>query len=432
MADRVPGFNTLAIHAGAQPDPATGARATPIYQTTSFVFDDVDHAASLFGLQAFGNIYTRIGNPTCAVLEERVAALEGGTAALAVASGHAAEFLTFHALLQPGDEFIASKKLYGGSINQFNHSYKSFGWNVVWADPDDLSSFEKALTPKTKAIFVESIANPGGVIVDIAAISAIAKRANIPLIVDNTMATPYLWRPIEHGADIVIHSATKFLGGHGTTIAGIVVDAGTFDFGAHGDRFPGFVEPDPSYHGLKYWEALGPGAYAAKLRVQLLRDTGAAISPFNSFLILQGIETLSLRMERHVANAQALAEWLESRDEVAKVYYPGLPSSPYYEAAKKYLPKGAGAIVSFELHGGIEAGRAFVDGTELFSQLVNIGDVRSLIVHPASTTHSQLTPEEQLASGVTPGLVRLSVGLEHVDDLRADLEAGLRAAKAYQ
>src|SRR5215216_6865683 len=295
MTDRMPGFNTLAIHAGAAPDAATGARATPIYQTTSFVFDDVDHAASLFGLQAFGNIYSRIGNPTCAVLEERVAALEGGTAGLAVASGHAAEFLTMHALMQPGDEFVAANKLYGGSINQFNHSYKNFGWNVRWADADDPSSFEAAVTPRTKAFFVESIANPGGVIVDLEAIGQIAKKHRIPFIVDNTMASPYLIRPFEHGADIVVHSATKFLGGHGNSIGGIIADAGSFDFGASG-KHPGFTEPDPSYHGLTYWPALGPGAFVLKARVQLLRDLGPAISPFNSFLLLQGIETLSLRL----------------------------------------------------------------------------------------------------------------------------------------
>ena len=426
-------FETKQIHAGAAPDPATNARATPIYQTTSYVFRDTQHGADLFSLAEPGNIYTRIMNPTQDVLEKRVAALEGGVAAVAFASGSAAITAAVLNLAGAGDHIVSSPSLYGGTYNLFRYTLPKLGIEVTFIkDQDDLDEWRAAARDNTKLFFAETLPNPANNVLDVRAVADVAHEVGVPLMVDNTVPTPYLQRPIDHGADIVVHSATKFLGGHGTTIAGIVVDAGTFDFGAHGDRFPGFVEPDPSYHGLKYWEALGPGAYAAKLRVQLLRDTGAAISPFNSFLILQGIETLSLRMERHVANAQALAEWLESRDEVAKVYYPGLPSSPYYEAAKKYLPKGAGAIVSFELHGGIEAGRAFVDGTELFSQLVNIGDVRSLIVHPASTTHSQLTPEEQLASGVTPGLVRLSVGLEHVDDLRADLEAGLCAAKAYQ
>ncbi|GGG46814.1 O-acetylhomoserine aminocarboxypropyltransferase [Chelatococcus composti] len=426
MADRVPGFNTLAIHAGAQPDPATGARATPIYQTTSFVFDDVDHAASLFGLQAFGNIYTRIGNPTCAVLEERVAALEGGTAALAVASGHAAEFLTFHALLQPGDEFIASKKLYGGSINQFNHSYKSFGWNVVWADPDDLSSFEKALTPKTKAIFVESIANPGGVIVDIAAISAIAKRANIPLIVDNTMATPYLWRPIEHGADIVIHSATKFLGGHGNSIGGIIVDAGTFNW-VGDERYPLLSKPRPEYGGMVLGETFGNFAFAIATRVLGLRDLGPALSPFNAFLILTGIETLPLRMQRVSDSALVVAKHLASHPAVAWVSYPGLEGDRYHSLAKRYCPKGAGAVFTFGLKGGYEAGVKLVSKLQLFSHLANIGDTRSLVIHPASTTHRQLTDEQKVAAGAGPDVVRLSIGLEDPADLIADLDQALAA-----
>lgn len=426
MADRVPGFNTLAIHAGAQPDPATGARATPIYQTTSFVFDDVDHAASLFGLQAFGNIYTRIGNPTCAVLEERVAALEGGTAALAVASGHAAEFLTFHALLQPGDEFIASKKLYGGSINQFNHSYKSFGWNVVWADPDDLSSFEKALTPKTKAIFVESIANPGGVIVDIAAISAIAKRANIPLIVDNTMATPYLWRPIEHGADIVIHSATKFLGGHGNSIGGIIVDAGTFNW-VGDERYPLLSKPRPEYGGMVLGETFGNFAFAIATRVLGLRDLGPALSPFNAFLILTGIETLPLRMQRVSDSALVVAKHLASHPAVAWVSYPGLEGDRYHSLAKRYCPKGAGAVFTFGLKGGYEAGVKLVSKLQLFSHLANIGDTRSLVIHPASTTHRQLTDEQKVAAGAGPDVVRLSIGLEDPADLIADLDLALAA-----
>ncbi|APF37330.1 O-acetylhomoserine aminocarboxypropyltransferase [Chelatococcus daeguensis] len=426
MADRVPGFNTLAIHAGAQPDPATGARATPIYQTTSFVFDDVDHAASLFGLQAFGNIYTRIGNPTCAVLEERVAALEGGTAALAVASGHAAEFLTFHALLQPGDEFIASKKLYGGSINQFNHSYKSFGWNVVWADPDDLSTFERALTPKTKAIFVESIANPGGVIVDIAAISAIAKRANIPLIVDNTMATPYLWRPFEHGADIVVHSATKFLGGHGNSIAGLIVDGGTFNW-VGDERYPMLSKPRPEYGGMVLGETFGNFAFAIATRVLGLRDLGPALSPFNAFLILNGIETLPLRMQRASDSTLMVAKHLASHPAVAWVSYPGLEGDRYYTLARRYCPKGAGAVFTFGLKGGYEAGVSLVSKLQLFSHLANIGDTRSLVIHPASTTHRQLSDEQKVAAGAGPDVVRLSIGLEDPADLIADLDQALSA-----
>jgi O-acetylhomoserine (thiol)-lyase len=355
MSDRLPGFNTLAIHAGAAPDAATGARATPIYQTTSFVFDDVDHAASLFGLQAFGNIYSRIGNPTCAVLEERVAALEGGTAALAVASGHAAEFLVFHTLLQPGDEFIAAKKLYGGSINQFNHAYKNFGWNVVWADSDDPSSFEAAVTPRTKAIFVESIANPGGVIVDIEALSAIAKRHRIPLIVDNTMASPYLIRPFEHGADIIVHSATKFLGGHGNSVGGVIVDGGSFNF-AGDDRYPMLSKPRPEYGGMVLGETFGNFGFAIACRVLGLRDLGPALSPFNAFMILQGIETLPLRMQRHSDNALAVAEHLQAHDKVAWVSYPGLRTDRYHNLAKQYCPKGAGAVFTFGLKGGYDAG----------------------------------------------------------------------------
>ncbi|MDJ1156906.1 O-acetylhomoserine aminocarboxypropyltransferase [Chelatococcus sp. SYSU_G07232] len=427
MADREPGFNTLAVHAGAQPDPATGARATPIYQTTSFVFDDVDHAASLFGLQAFGNIYTRIGNPTNAVLEERVAALEGGTAALAVASGHAAEFLTFHALLQPGDEFIAARKLYGGSINQFSQSYKSFGWNVVWADTDDPASFERALTPRTKAIFVESIANPGGVIVDLEAISAVAKRANIPLIVDNTMATPYLWRPIEHGADIVVHSATKFLGGHGNSIGGLIVDAGSFNW--VGDaRYPLLSAPRPEYGGMVLGETFGNFAFAIATRVLGLRDLGPALSPFNAFLILNGIETLPLRMQRQSDTALAVAEHLAGHPAVSWVSYPGLPTDRYHNLARKYVPKGAGAVFTFGLKGGYEAGVAFVSNLKLFSHLANIGDTRSLVIHPASTTHRQLSDEQKVVAGAGPEVVRLSVGLEDRADLIADIDQALAAA----
>jgi len=424
-------FETKQIHAGAAPDTATGARATPIYQTTSYVFRDTQHGADLFSLAEPGNIYTRINNPTQDVLEQRLAALEGGVAALAFASGTAATTAAILNIANSGDHFVSSPSLYGGTYNLFHYTLPKLGIEVSFVeDQDDIEQWKAAVRPNTKLFFAETLANPGSNVLDIRKVADAAHEAGVPLIVDNTVPTPYLVRPIEHGADVVVHSATKYLGGHGTTVAGVLVDGGTFDFGKDPARFPGFNEADPSYHGLKYWEALGPGAYAAKARVQILRDAGAAIAPLNSFLILQGIETLSLRLERHVSNAQALAEWLEQRDEVEKVYYAGLPSSPYHEAAKKYLPKGAGAVLSFDLRGGVEAGRAFVDGTELHSQLVNIGDVRSLIVHPASTTHSQLTPGEQLASGVTPGLVRLAVGLEGIEDLKADLEAGFRAAKA--
>jgi O-acetylhomoserine (thiol)-lyase len=427
MTDRLPGFNTLAIHAGAAPDAATGARATPIYQTTSFVFDDVDHAASLFGLQAFGNIYSRIGNPTCSVLEERVAALEGGTAALAVASGHAAEFLTFHTLLQPGDEFIAAKKLYGGSINQFNHAYKNFGWNVVWADSDDPSSFEAAVTPKTKAIFVESIANPGGVIVDLQAIAAIAKKHRIPFIVDNTMASPYLIRPFEHGADIIVHSATKFLGGHGNSVGGVIVDGGTFNF-AGDDRYPMLSKPRPEYAGMVLGETFGNFGFAIACRVLGLRDLGPALSPFNAFLILNGIETLPLRMQRHSDNALAVAEHLEAHSKISWVSYPGLRSDRYHNLAKQYCPKGAGAVFTFGLKGGYEAGVKLVSNLKLFSHLANIGDTRSLVIHPASTTHRQLTDEQKTQAGAGPEVVRLSIGLEDTQDLIEDLNQALDAA----
>src|SRR4051794_34758000 len=426
MTDRQPGFSTLAIHAGAAPDAATGARATPIYQTTSFVFDDVDHAASLFGLQAFGNIYSRIGNPTCAVLEERVAALEGGTAALAVASGHAAEFLTFHTLMQPGDEFVAAKKLYGGSINQFNHSYKNFGWNVVWADSDDPSTFEAAITPKTKAIFIESIANPGGVIVDIEAVAKIAKRHRIPLIVDNTMASPYLIRPFEYGADIVVHSATKFLGGHGNSIAGVIVDGGSFNWTAD-DRYPMLSKPRPEYNGMVLGETFGNFAFAIACRVLGLRDLGPALSPFNAFMILQGIETLPLRMQRQSDTTLTVARYLAAHPAVSWVSYPGLENDRYHALAQRYCPKGAGAVFTFGVKGGYEAGVKLVSNLQLFSHLANIGDTRSLVIHPASTTHRQLTEAQQMTAGAGPDVVRLSIGLEDPADLIADLDQALAA-----
>ena len=422
--DRIPGFSTLAVHAGAQPDPTTGARATPIYQTSSFVFEDVDHAAALFGLQAFGNIYTRLGNPTNAVLEERVAALEGGTAALAVASGHAAQFLVFHTLLTPGDEFVASRKLYGGSINQFTNSFKSFGWNVVWADPDDPSSFERAITPKTKAIFIESIANPGGIVTDIAAIAAVAKRANVPLIVDNTLATPYLIRPFEHGADIVVHSLTKFLGGHGNSIGGIIVDGGRFNWTREG-RYPKLSQPLAEYGGIVLAETFGNFAFAIANRVLGLRDLGPALSPHNAFLILTGIETLPLRMQRHSDNARAVAEFLVDHPSVSWVSYAGLPGDRYHNLARRYAPKGAGAVLTFGLAGGYEAGVKLVSSVKLFSHLANIGDTRSLVIHPASTTHRQLTDAQKIAAGAGPEVVRLSIGIEDKEDIIADLQQAL-------
>ncbi|NDV86901.1 O-acetylhomoserine aminocarboxypropyltransferase [Aurantimonas aggregata] len=422
-----PGFETLAIHAGAQPDPTTGARATPIYQTTSFVFDDVDHAASLFGLQQFGNIYTRIMNPTQAVLEERVAALEGGTAAVAVASGHAAQLIIFQSLMQPGDEFVASRKLYGGSINQFGHAFKSFDWRVKWADPDDIESFEAAITEKTRAIFIESIANPGGIVVDIAAIAAIAQKHGIPLIVDNTMATPYLCRPIEHGADIVVHSLTKFMGGHGNSMGGAIVDAGTFDWSAT-DRYPMLSQPRPEYNGIVLHETFGNFAFAIACRVLGLRDLGPAISPFNAFMILTGIETLPLRMQRHCDNALAVAEHLKGHEKVSWVSYSGLADHPNHAMMQKYSPKGAGAVFTFGLKGGFEAGVTFVEALELFSHLANIGDTRSLVIHPASTTHKQLADEQKIAAGAGPDVVRLSIGIENVADIIADLDQALAKA----
>ena len=426
-AERKPGFDTLAIHAGAQPDPATGARATPIYQTTSFVFDNVEHAAALFNLETFGNIYTRIMNPTQAVLEERVAALEGGTAGLAVASGHAAQALVFHTLLAPGDEFIAARQLYGGSINQFTHAFKKCGWEVRWADTTDAESFRAALTPKTKAIFVESIANPGGIITDLEAVAAVAKQAGVPFIVDNTLATPYLMRPIEYGADIIVHSLTKFLGGHGNSIGGAIVDCGTFDWLKSG-RYPTLSAPCASYHGITLAETFGNFAFAIACRVLGLRDLGPAISPFNAFLVLTGIETLPLRMQRHCDNALAVATWLSGHDQIAWVNYAGLPGNEFHEAAKRYSPKGAGAVFTFGLKGGYEAGIALVSNVKLFSHLANIGDTRSLIIHPASTTHRQLTDEQRIRAGAGPEVVRLSVGLESVEDLIADLDQALAAA----
>ncbi len=423
-------FETKQVHAGATPDPTTHARATPIYQTTSYVFRDTEHAANLFGLAEFGNIYTRIMNPTTDVLEQRVAALEGGAAALAVASGQAAQAVAIQNIAEAGDHIVSSASLYGGTYNQFHYTFPKMGIEVTFVDdPDDLDAWRAAIRPNTKALYGESLGNPRGNVMDIAGVADVAHSAGVPLIVDNTIPTPYLVRPIEHGADVVVHSLTKFLGGHGTSIGGIIVDSGTFDWVGNAERFPGLTTPDPSYHGAVYTDAVGPIAYIIKARVQLLRDLGPALSPQNAFLILQGIETLSLRMERHNQNAQALAEWLEGRDEVERVHYAGLPSNRWHELQRRYLPQGGGAIVAFELRDGHEAGKQFVNALELHSHLANIGDVRSLVIHPASTTHSQLSAEEQEASGVTPGLVRLSVGLEHIEDIKADLDAGFRASK---
>ncbi|MCX6418480.1 MAG: bifunctional o-acetylhomoserine/o-acetylserine sulfhydrylase [Actinobacteria bacterium] len=423
-------FETKQIHAGQVADPTTGARALPIYSTTSYVFRDTDHAAALFGLAEFGNIYTRIMNPTQAVVEERIAALEGGVAALLVSSGQAAETLAILNVAEVGDHVVASPSLYGGTYNLLHYTLPKFGIKVTFVDdPDNLEQWKNAIRPNTKAFFGETISNPKNDVLDIEGISGVAHEYGIPLIVDNTIATPYLIQPLKWGADIVVHSATKYLGGHGTAVAGAIVDGGTFNWAANPDRFPGFNLPDPSYHGLVYAEALGNIAYIIKARVQLLRDLGPAVAPFNAFLIAQGIETLSLRMERHISNAQRVAEWLEKRDEVESVAYAGLPSSAWYERGRKYAPAGTGAVVAFEIKGGIEAGKKFVDALELHSHVANIGDVRSLVIHPASTTHSQLSDEERATAGVTPGLVRLAVGIEGIEDILADLDAGFRAAK---
>jgi len=419
-------FETKQIHAGQTSDATTKARALPIYQTTSYTFDSTDHAAALFGLAEPGNIYTRIMNPTQDAVEQRIAALEGGVAALLLSSGQAAETIAILNIAEAGDHIVSSPRLYGGTYNLFHYTLPTLGIEVSFVeDPDDLEQWKDAVRDNTKAFYGETISNPRNDVLDLPGISGIAHQHGLPLIVDNTVATPYLIRPLEHGADIVVHSATKYLGGHGTAIAGVIVDGGTFDWtqGRHGN----FTTPDPSYHGVVYSE-LGPPAFALKARVQLLRDLGSAISPFNAFLIAQGLETLSLRMERHVSNATAVAQYLEARPEVVSVGYAGLPSSPWHDRAKQIAPRGAGAIVTFELAGGIDAGKKFVNALTLHSHVANIGDVRSLVIHPASTTHSQLTPEEQAASGVTPGLVRLAVGIEGIDDIIADIETGLTAA----
>jgi O-acetylhomoserine (thiol)-lyase len=422
------GFNTLSVHAGAQPDPATGARATPIYQTTSFVFEDADHAAALFNLQVFGNIYSRIMNPTNAVLEERIAALEGGRAGLAVASGHAAQFIVFHTLMQPGDEIVAARQLYGGSVNQFSQGFAKFDWHVKWADTRNPESFRAALSPKTKAIFVESIANPGGIVTDIKAVAAVANEAGVPLIVDNTLASPYLIRPLEWGADIVVHSATKFLGGHGNSIAGLIVDGGKFDWGK-GGKYPSLSEPCPSYHGMRLWETFGDMAFAIACRVLGLRDLGPSLSPMNAFLVLTGIETLPLRMQRHCDNALAVARWLKGHPKVDWVNYAGLDGDASHTLQQTYSPKGAGAVFTFGVKGGYETGVAMVNGVKLFSHLANVGDTRSLIIHPASTTHRQLSDEQKTAAGAGPEVVRISVGIEDVEDIIADLDQALAGSE---
>lgn len=426
--ERVFGFNTRALHAGYPPEPTTGARAVPIYQSTAFVFENSEHAAALFALQKPGNIYTRIMNPTTAVLEERVASLENGAAALATSSGQAAQFLAVSSLLQAGDHMVSASTLYGGTYTQFDVSLRKFGIDVTFVEPDDPENFRKAITPKTKCLYGETISNPRGNVLDIEAAAKIAHEHNIPLIIDNTFATPYLCRPIDFGADIVVHSLTKFMGGHGTSMGGAIVDSGKFPWG--NGKFPQLSEPSPAYHGMVYTETFGNLAFIIRTRVEGLRDMGPCISPFNAFLLLQGIETLGMRMDRHVANAVAVAGFLESHKHVSWVKYPSLPTSPYYDLARKYLPKGAGSVFSFGIKGGYEAGKKFIDNVKLFSHLANVGDARSLVIHPASTTHQQLKAEEQAAAGVTPDLVRLSIGLEDLDDILWDLEQALAASQA--
>ncbi|EFH85464.1 O-acetylhomoserine aminocarboxypropyltransferase/cysteine synthase family protein [Ktedonobacter racemifer] len=422
--DHVFGFDTLSVHAGQRPDPTTGARAVPIYQTTSYVFDDTDHAAHLFALQRFGNIYTRIMNPTTAVFEERIASLEGGTGAVATASGMAAQMATMMTLLRPGDEIVASSYLYGGTHTQFDITLRAWGINTIFVDSNDPENFRRAITPRTRALYGETIGNPRGDVLDIQAVAAIAHEAGIPLVVDNTFGTPYLCRPFEHGADIVVHSATKFIGGHGTSIAGVVVESGKFPW--DNGKFAHIVDPSPGYHGVRFYETFGDFCFCMKLRVETVRDTGAALSPFNSFLLLQGLETLSLRMERHCANAQRVAEFLHEHPAVSWVRYPGLKDDPSYELAQKYLPRGAGAVFTFGVKGGYEAGKKLINSVKLLSHLANVGDARSLVIHPASTTHQQLSEENQLAGGVTPDLIRLSIGIENVEDILWDLDQALR------
>ena len=424
--DRVFGFATRALHAGQRPDTDTGARAMPIYQTTSYVFEDTAHAAALFNLQRFGNIYTRIMNPTTAAFEERMAALERGVGALAVGSGQAAQFVALVSLLGAGDEIVAAKTLYGGTYTQFDVSFRRLGIDTTFVDPDDPENFGRAITPRTRVLYAETIGNPSLNVLDIAAVAAIARTNNLPLVVDNTFASPYLCRPIEHGADIVLHSATKFIGGHGTSIGGVIVDSGRFPWNR--GRFPQLLEPSKGYHGIRFYETFGDFAYIMKARVEGLRDFGPALSPFNSFLFLQGLETLKLRMTQHSENALAVAQFLERHDRVAWVNYPGLPTGRYYALAQRYLPRGAGGILTFGIHGGLQAGSRFIEALQLFSHLANVGDAKSLVIHPASTTHQQLTTEEKLAAGIGDDLIRLSVGLEDIDDILWDLDQALRAS----
>ena len=422
------GFNTLMLHAGQVPDPTTGARAMPIYQTTSYVFEDTDHAAHLFALNKFGNIYTRISNPTTSAFEERIASLEGGVGALACASGQAAQLTAIATLLQAGDEMVSSNTLYGGTYNQFSLTFKRFGIKVHFVDASDPESFRRAMTPKTKLLYGEIIGNPKADIFDVEVVAKIAHEHKIPLMIDNTFATPYLCRPFDHGADIVVHSATKFIGGHGTSIGGVIVDGGTFPW--DNGTFPEMVEPSPGYHGMRYWETFGNFAFILKARVEIMRDLGGCISPFNSFLFLQGLETLSMRMDRHVQNAQAVAEWLDAHPLVPWVNYAGLPSNPYHERCRKYLPKGPGAIFTFGIKGGREAGRKFIGALKLHSHLANVGDAKSLVIHPASTTHQQLSDEEQIQAGISPDMIRISVGLEDLNDILWDLDQALNASQA--
>ena len=424
--DRAYGFATRALHAGQKPDPETGARAVPIYQTTSYVFEDTDHAAQLFNLQRFGNIYTRIMNPTTAAFEERVASLERGVGALAVASGQAAQFISLISLLEAGDELIAAKTLYGGTYTQLDVSFRRLGIDTTFVDPADPENFRRAITPRTRALYGETIGNPGMNVLDLEAVAAVAHENNLPLVIDNTFASPYLCRPIEHGADIVVHSATKFIGGHGTSIGGIIVDSGRFPWDQ--GRFPQLLEPSKGYHGIKFFETFGDFAYIMKARVEGLRDFGPALSPFNSFLFLQGLETLKLRMECHSSNALKVAEHLESHPQVAWVKYPGLKSSKYQPLVKKYLPRGAGGMLTFGIRGGIESGRRFIEALQIFSHVANVGDAKSLVIHPASTTHQQLTTEEKLSAGITDDLIRLSIGLEDIEDILWDLDQALKAA----
>ncbi len=425
MSDRKYKFETLQLHVGQeQPDPATDARAVPIYQTTSYVFEDCAQAQGRFDLSQPGNIYTRMMNPTTDVFEKRIAALEGGIGALAVASGSAAVTYAVQNIAHAGDHIVSANTIYGGTYNLFAHTFADFGIDVTFVNPDEQGCFEEAIRPNTKALFIESLGNPNCSVIDIKAVADVAHKHGIPLIIDNTFATPYLLRPIEYGADIVVHSATKFIGGHGTSIGGVIIDSGNFDWAASG-KFPYLTEPDPSYHGVRFTEAVGAAAYITKARVTLLRDTGAALSPFNSFLFLQGLETLSLRVERHVDNALKVAEYLSKHPKVARVNHPALPESPYYQLYKKYFPKGAGSIFTFEIEGGAEDAKAFIDKLKIFSLLANVADLKSLVIHPASTTHSQMNEQELLASGIKPGTIRLSVGTEHIDDLIYDIEQAL-------